>query len=1059
MTKTLITALMLTGASLAATAQYTFSFDDGKIPAAWTAENGTLSLSTDHYTDGTSSLCWEVPAGQKSSITVSFDEFATSSLSGAYFDIYSYSPTNTPLLVEFLNSSKSQQLKANVTINFKGWRQFFRKYTADFGTTAKKNLAYVRLTLDNTPSTEPQKLFFDSADFKYSGTNRVATELMINDMTQFAANLRPLLTLYAFPADIELAEPTAQEIADIQTIRAFYPYKPQGPDTPRLLNDVRTYIKNLGITRNADGTVKGAQIYDKATVLTAAMQTELLTRLNNIASSSTDADKALFNDFLDLVIDQGIMYRFPQMPSNTYNIVRTNPKLLFNLLSACNDEQYDQVLKMAGWVSEAGWAYATTSHLSTEFSCDIIYNYMTHFISYAAYQRDPKIAARELKAMSRFLERVLTPVRGGYDTIKPDWTGFHHGTHYNNYMYCYLGWIDAAYNLKGTAFKVSPTAYSNMKNAVLATYKMSNRSSSGSNIYANSLAGRHPFDGGQINQVKKGYFERLIEIGLDSTGSEDTELEAAYNYFLLDKKYNVSEADYTGFYQFNYSPIGVYRGDDWVVTMRAPTTRCWGAEIYSGTSRFSRYQSHGTMEVVYSGKSDNSGHPAQPRGYDWNVCPGGTTVHFTDWNEMMPKSSTTQRFDQFTKTKNFSGALAWDKFGMWACDFDQIDTWGSECFTPTNLEFKKSVYAFDGMLISLGSNIKSSGSYSDARLTATNLFQEVGDNMGALAINGQDMAAGSAERTIDANTDTWFVTPKGTGYFVPKGNDAITVKYAEQEGPDEDGSDVASPSKAMATKAYINHGSKASNAKYEFVMVPAMNTEKMAELAAKLTNDADDVYTILSQNDKFHALTYKPTGVTAYAFFGAVPQTGLSTAVYATGSEMLVMEQKQPDGALFLAVCNPNMRPQARSTALGDWMTGETVTTLTLNGEWYTDQDTEGLTVNAPADGRTTINLTLNDGLPIYIKVGAKGYHYDGVNTPENTEWLSTHRTADGMAISLTEARSIDTEAVLYTIDGREAVRTTIKAGQTDAILAMPRTSAPYILRVAADKVYTAKCF
>ena len=80
--------------------------------------------------------------------------------------------------------------------------------------------------------------------------------------------------------------------------------------------------------------------------------------------------------------------------------------------------------------------------------------------------------------------------------------------------------------------------------------------------------------------------------------------------------------------------------------------------------------------------------------------------------------------------------------------------------------------------------------------------------MGNLNINGTMMSSGDADKELSSETDTWIVTPKGTGYFIPKGNDNIVVKYGEQEGPNEDGSDVDSPATAIATKAYINHGVK-----------------------------------------------------------------------------------------------------------------------------------------------------------------------------------------------------------------------------------------------------------
>ncbi len=1052
-----LTGLLLFGGFMTASAQYAFTFEEATVPSKWVAEQGNLSLSTEHATEGTQSLCWEVPAAQKASLLVDFTSFKTGTYA-SIFDIYSLQATDSPLTVEFLNGSKEVQHTANVVINFKGWREFNRVYGKDFKSKVSKDLAYVRFTLDNTALSASQKLFFDDVNFKGStNSSRQAMDLMAKDVQYIENGHKDLLTIYAYEPDIELAAPTQEELKGITAIKSVYPYVPKSAETPRALRDARTYAQGLNITVNPDGSVKGNLIITSSSDLTTTKQRDLLIQLNALAASSTEGDPEIFGNFLDLVIDQGVMYQYPQLPSNNYTVVREYPQLLLNLLPKCSEAQQVEVLKMVRWVAEAGWAYADTDYLSTEFSSDIIYNYFSHFFSYAAYQPDSKMAVRELKAMSRFMERVLAPVPGGYDTVKPDGVGFHHGTHYNNYMYAYNGWMTAAYNLKGTAFRVSETAYNYMKKAVLTCYMMGNRSNTGSNYYANSLSGRHPLDGGHVNQFTKAYMEQLMEVGTDILGAQDNELAAAYNYFLLSNKYDVPEADYAGFYQFNYSPIGVYRGNDWVVTMRAPTTRLWGAEIYSGTSRFSRYQSHGTMEVLYSGALTNSGLPLSPTGYDWNVAPGGTTVHYTSWKEMMPKSNTTQRFDQFTATKDFAGALAWGDCGMFACDFDQVDNWGGQCFTPTNLVFKKSVYAFDGMLISLGSNISSSGSYGDDRVTATNLFQEVGSGMGDLNIDGTMMASGDAAKDLTSDADRWMVTPKGTGYFIPQGNDNLVVKYGEQEGPNEDGSDVDSPAKAIATKAYINHGVKPTDKDYVFVMVPQTTAEKMQSLASELAGNGGERYAILSQTDKFHALNYKPKNITAYAFFEAVDNTGLDL-VEAVGSEMLLMQQPQADGSLHLAVCNPNLRPQSKSTALGDWLPGVTETTITLDGEWYTDMTAEGFKINAPADGKTVIELTLNHGLPIYIKVGPKGYSSIHSGKAED-EWLHVFRSGEEMIVELAKPSNGPTSVELYSMDGVKTESLTLNSGLQKATVKLQPGNAVQMLRVrTGDKVKTVKC-
>ena len=1057
MNKLIVTGILLLGGISTASAQYTFAFEDATVPAEWVAEQGKLTVNTAHYTEGKQSLAWEVPAGEKASVLVNFTSFKTGSYA-AFFNLYSYNATNSALTVEFLNAEKEAQHTANVTMNFSGWREFNRVYGKDFKSKLAKTLAYVRLTLDNTGQKAAQTLLFDDVKWKASADNkRQAQDLMVKDVKVIEEGHKTLLTLYAYEPDIDLSEPTAAEREGIAAIKASYPYQPQGVTNPRELVNYRTRIKALNIVRHTDGTVQGSPVIGSISEVSMDGMNKLLLMLNGIAASTKEEDSKLFADFFDLVVDQGVMYRFDRLPSNNYTVVRDYPKLLLNLLPKCNEKQSVELLKMVRWVTEAGWAYADLAYLSTEFSSDVIYNYLSHFLSYAAYQPDAQVAVRELKSMSRFLERVLTPVPGGYDTVKPDGLGFHHGTHYNNYMYAYNGWMDAAYNLKATPFRVSKTACDYIKKAVLTCYQMANRSNTGSNYYANSLSGRHPLDGGHVVQFSKAYFEKLIEVSTDVLGSQDSELASAYNYFLMSDKYDAPQADYAGFYQFNYSPIGVYRHADWVVTMRSPTTRMWGAEIYNKTSRFSRYQSHGTMEVLYNGGLAESGLPTGPVGYDWNVAPGGTTVHYTSWKEMMPKGNLTQRFDQFTKTKDFAGALSFGDCGMFACDFDQVDTWGGQCFTPTNLVFKKSVYAFDGMLIDLGSGISSSGSYGDDRITATNLFQEVGSDMGILTVNGSAMAAGDAEKNLTAGEARWLVTPKGTGYYVPQGNDAVVVKYGEQEGPNEDGSDVDNPAKAIATKAYINHGVKPSDKSYTFVMVPKTTPDAMKSLAEEMGKDGGKYFSILSQTDKFHALTYKPKNITAYVFFEAVDDTKLP-GVKSVGSEMLLMYQPNDNGSIHLAVCNPNLRPQAVSSALGDWLSGETVTSITLEGEWYTDQVAEGLKVNAPANGQTIIELTLNHGLPIHIYMGPKGFTSVDTNSAEE-DWVHIAQTGKNVYVTLTEEATVATQIELFSAEGMKLSEMNLPAGERSASIRLLDDKAVQVLRVVnGEKVNIVKC-
>ena len=139
-------------------------------------------------------------------------------------------------------------------------------------------------------------------------------------------------------------------------------------------------------------------------------------------------------------------------------------------------------------------------------------------------------------------------------------------------MYSYKTWVEYFYRFKGTSFKIDPKSYERLKKAVVTIYMTAVRDPKSyerlkkavvtiymtavraegdkNRIYANSMAGRHPFYSIEVPFTQK-LFEQLIEIGADATGTDlDKELAAYYNYFFKTDKYPVPAADANGFYQY-----------------------------------------------------------------------------------------------------------------------------------------------------------------------------------------------------------------------------------------------------------------------------------------------------------------------------------------------------------------------------------------------------------------------------------------------------------------------------------------------------------------------------
>lgn len=1015
--------------SLALNAQ-SFGFESSA--ASWVPTGtATVGLSTEHYKEGVQSLCWTTTG--TSVMTVSFTAFTAGTTNSAYMQIYSPAINNDTLTVEFMNAGLVKR-KATFLCNFKGWHEFNRAYT-EYVSGSSTSVNSVRITIKPTSSTI-RKTYFDDVNFnRTTDAGRIMGSHWLLDKAYLNADTSSL-SLFANPIDIPVVTPSAQEQSALTALKITLKRTPAA-GTSTALADAKAYATSFNIVRNSDGSVHGNVIDASAAALTDAFMTTLVSRIEILAADALQnpAGMTLFQNFMDHVLDQGISEGCNYMTfSNSYNPVRDIPAGLLDAIPAYTADEKAEVLKLVRWLSFYGSMYYPQNIYLTNQVSDIIYLCLPAMMGVALNQSDDATSVRELKAFKRFLDRNTEYVPGGGDILKPDGTGFHHNTHYNNYMYAYKTWVQYMNYLKGTPFRIAADSYQRFKKAVISDYIMGTLDAGDNHFFANSLCGRKPFDIGV--QFSKTYFDYLVAIGTDCLGAQDNELASAYNYFFQTTKYTAPTQKYEGFYQFNYSPSGIYRKANWVATMHAPTANFFGAEIYDNTNRFGRYQSHGSLEIMYSGTLASSGYPssgATSGGWDWNVIPGTTTVQYDSWQEMMPYKSVSGRFDQRTKTKNYTGALSFIDCGMFSTDFDQIDTWSASAFTATNLVFKKTMFAFDNMIISMGSNISSSGTYSAGMPTTTNLFQNlISSSSGNFIYNGATLSFPYSS-TVSTTADNWLITPQGTGYIIPKGNDPIELRYDNQSTPTNTGSDYAAPVNSIpAAKAYLNHGVKPGSKSYTFVVVPATTSTAMQALATQMANGGGSIYQILSQSASCHALLYKPQNITAYSFFAAVSgmTTSLTQIVKSTSSEHLLMDKY--DSALnrhSFAICNPNLHPQTDATY--GWIATPNQTTLTLAGDWKQIAPVTGVAFANPSGGQTQVTVTMYNGEPVYF--GVIPFNDVATNNPAaDSDWATLRKKADCLEISFPQQTDSKITIEVTDLSGKTlSKRTTVAQNRT----------------------------
>lgn len=735
------------------------------------------------------------------------------------------------------------------------------------------------------------------------------------------------------------------------------------------LKNAQMALKMLMLQRTGDYSVTGADLWgDKVT------SQHLRDVANNVRALSYGAltlgksGKTDLDMYLDYLFTHNFFLRIPKLVYSNYTDVRKIPTDFMSALPVLDDVRKAKVIAAVQKLLEVDVIRCGDKAIMNWISSDYIFNVVPYVFNLAIANPDDSQAIQDMQLLSGFL-RVCTRYNvGNRDILKPDGTGFHHNAHYNGYMYSYRTWVEYFYRFKGTSFRIDRKSYERLKNAVITIYMTAVCSDSDKNrIYANSMAGRHPFYSIEVPFTQK-LFEQLIEIGGDAKGTDfDMDLAAYYNYFFKSNKYSVPAKDANGFYQYNYASAGVYRQPGWVAVMKSPTAQLWGAEIYNKTNRFGRYQSHGTLEILYEGGLMNSGYPYKNEnkaaGWDWNMMPGSTTVHYTDWSEMTPNKNDKDRFDQKAKTTNFAGAVSMKKYGLYAAVFDQGDNWGSQRFVPTNLTFCKSVLAIDGMLFSIGNGISAKGEYADDMVTATNLFQTITSNeFNKLLVNGKTMDSGN-KMTIPSTDALTVINPVSTGYFVPKGHDEITIVYGKQQTPSSEGL-AAKPATEVAAKAYINHGVKPEKKSYSFVVVPAADGAKMKKVADR--QNKGELFSIVEMRDSLHIIKYAPKNVLAYSFF--TPAKGLSVGeVVSSATELLLIEEKDAEGNLSLAVSNPNLRPKMIDEK--NWRETPTPAFIELKGAWQTEGNIPGVFLKTMENGNTEVSCLLRNGMPVYVKL------------------------------------------------------------------------------------------
>ena len=557
---------------------------------------------------------------------------------------------------------------------------------------------------------------------------------------------------------------------------------------------------------------------------------------------------------------------------------------------------------------------------------------------------DERERARALAGLSRWLSGSLQYSPGTIGGIKVDGTTFHHGGFYPAYTTGVLAMVGQFIALTShTRYVPTMEARQVLKSAFISMRNYCN-------IYewGIGISGRHPF-GGSMKENDVAAFAYLALAG-DLSGESNTfDHHLAADYMRLCNN-DTPEAIYfrkegitpakapQGFFVYNYGSAGIFRRNDWMVTLKGYTTDVWGSEIYRKDNRYGRYQSYGSVQIMGYPSRKASGF--DENGWDWNRLPGTTTIHLPFDLLDSPLPGTTMAHSK----ENFSGSSSLEgKNGMFAMKLMERNL---KNFTP-DFVARKSVFCFNNRMICLGTGISNSNASFP---TETTLFQSTFQKgKSDIYVDGKLKNVPFHQELNDGKRHC--IQDGYNNYYLVNG-DNVQIQIARQDSHHEK---TRAPTQGTFASAYINHGAAPQNAGYEYMVLIQPSPKELDAARRKAP------YQILHKDSIAHVVIDKQTGITAYAAFETyLPQK--DELFLSIPAETMVM-QKQSGSNLLLSVCDPNLNISEKAFTTKE-PSRPIEKKLILKGQWKCKTLQEDVTVEV-GQTETVLTVTCRHGQPI----------------------------------------------------------------------------------------------
>lgn len=875
----------------------TYSFEQGNTEGFKSDASSQLRIDNTHFIDGNHALEWQwtrgdatlrldTPLPYKKEFRPPSTPMNVASIFGAW--IYNDTPHEHATLHFSFGSGGTERCSFNYGLNFKGWRLIAVKYdemngapTADIDylqVEAPSTVASGRIWLDQV-----QPVFYEDIRWQWPDyqmpfiPSRVPNELYLNSAEARQLQAKPM----------DAADREAISILKEKFIAHYGNVKFSESKYETLKKDFAAlYISKT------ENNIQGKPIDDIRSYLDFMLE---VARQHYCATG--DAKTKLEQMYIlmsEHMLDQGWAEGSALNAQHHfgYKSRAWAPALLLMENTLREHDLMDPMIRSLNWFGRDFLDYTLPFDSCPEETrkalagrlADYLNTFVnTHCISLLLLEP----SAFQATALHNYSDLLSQAILWDNGALKQDGSFFHHNLLYAGYAIPAINAMAAIIeNLDGTPYEISSAAYARLKHTTLATELW------GYPHWGFNACGRHPITG-KITAFRS---YELIAVSAPESDTVDPELAQLCKRMFGEprheklKAYNTPVQPLNGFWSMNYASLGIYKWQGQSIQLKAYAFGVRSHETYRKDNRFGRYNSHGSMLIFTDNDAGTSG--INYNGWDWSQPPGTTTLAlpldilegkadaFYGWS---PKQETL--FGGAGHLNQTYGAFG---FGL------------NESSDNQSLRVRKSVFALNGMLICLGSDLTNS---STTYPTVSTLFQ----------LGGTDEVKGTVSTVIDtANQKSistkadsaWLMDTQGNGYLVPTGNDDLILQRGLQESMNDK---TKSKTEGDFTKAWLNHGTSPQGASYEYIVKLGTSEEDMKTLSQNVAG-SQKFYQVLHQNKNCHAIrTIK--GLSFYVIFDALKTD--SNAVFKKGAlrscnRPLIILSQANDDKLLLSITNPN---------------------------------------------------------------------------------------------------------------------------------------------------------